>query len=166
MSYCLLNYKNNFLSILIVNSDVLKQHSSNVFDYNPQWKEQLSLLPVSVLGETTHRVRLWSGSWKMKRTLLDEWGDSCFPGGGSKDKGLGAESLQNSCEHGGQTEKGGDMDGEVSQSKKSLWHVKSLRLHLEIIGSISLYKIVLMILKTSVKYKAMNQCDPCKEVNN
>lgn len=124
ISYCLLNYRNHFLSILIINSDVLIRHSSNVFDYNPQWKEELSLLPVLVLGETTHRERLWSGSWKMKRTLLDEWGDSYFPGGGSMDKDLAVRYICSGYWEFAEflwaqrTEKEGGTGGNVSWNQK------------------------------------------------
>lgn len=57
MSYCLLIYRNSFLSVLIICLDVLIKHSSNDFYHNLQQKKVV----------ITSACGIWDRSQRMER---------------------------------------------------------------------------------------------------
>lgn len=74
MSYCLLVSRNNFLSVLIINSDF---NTVSVRRFWPQsmGKESYCFCLWSELGRPLWGRGIWAGSWRMMKTLLGEWGD-------------------------------------------------------------------------------------------
>lgn len=109
----------------------------------------------------------WTGSWRMKRTSLGRWGNSCLPGEGQHKQRC--MELRCMCSgywelveflwawwtkrEKGKARMGKENGGGKSKPRRDLWHVESFSLHLESMGSISSYETVLMKLKTTSNTK-------------